>query len=403
MKLISHGVEPRLNQADFFIPFFRVAFRSFFWLGALFGSISITIWAWVFTGQMEFYPYGGGYFWHVHEMLFGFTVAIIVGFLLTAVQTWTGISSIKGAPLMWLVCIWVGARLLLAFNPTGLEKMIVVVDVLFLPLAGIALAVPIIKAKLWRNLFFVPILFSMALLNMLSHLAVMGRVNLSFISIAQMMVLLVTLVMCIMGGRVFPMFTANGTRTPKVDSILWIEKLSIGSVFLCVLLSLSTIDTPAWLDGGIYIVAGIINFVRAVRWRIWVSFKTPLVWSLHISYWAICFGLCMLGLVNLGLLQNPSSAYHAITVGGISLMILSMISRVSLGHTGRVIAGDIWMTLAFLCMGVSFIVRVFTPYLFVHYLGGIVLSATFWVIAFSLFLIRFAPVVFAARVDGAKG
>jgi uncharacterized protein involved in response to NO len=403
MLLQPDGQVTGKDNSDFPIPLFRLAFRPLFWLGALFGAISITVWALLFTGFIDFSPFGGGYFWHVHEMLFGFTAAIIVGFLLTAVQTWTGVSSLKGIPLILLVGIWLLARLLLAFSSSGIELIVGIVDVLFLVLSAVALAIPIVKARLWRNLFFVPILLTMAVVNAFSYLSLSGALSISFIELSHVMVLLVTLVMCIMGGRVFPMFTANGTGTPRVAAIPWLEKLSIGSVFLSVLITAQFIDTPKLVDAFIYSFAGAVNFARAIRWRIWVTFKVPLVWSLHFSYWSICIGLIMLGLVKVEILSNTSSALHAITVGGIGFMILSMISRVSLGHTGRTIKVGKVVSTAFVFIGMSFITRVFAPFFYDDYAHVIWVSAAFWALAYGIFVFRYAPVLFRSRIDGAKG
>lgn len=382
------------------IPFLRMAFRPLFWLAALFGILSIAAWALSFTGNIAFFPYGGSFFWHTHEMLFGFTTAVIVGFLLTAVQSWTGVESINGLPLAVLITLWLLARLLLAFPSDDWLLITVALDLLFLPLSAIALAIPVVKSKMWKNLFFVPILLLMAVLNGLTHLSVAGILTLSTIHISNIMVLLVSLVMCIMGGRVFPMFTANGTGTRRVASIAWLEKLSIVSVVLSLLVTIHIIDTPDTFDAFIYLSAGALNFLRALRWRIWIAFSTPLVWSLHISYLAICIGFVMLSMVKFGLLENASLAIHAITVGGISFMILSMVSRVSLGHTGRIIQVGKLMVSAFILMGLSFVVRVFAPLVWNDYSAIILISAALWVIAYSLFLSNYTTILFTSGEKG---
>jgi uncharacterized protein involved in response to NO len=403
MVLLSNGQVANKAVIDTSIPFLRLAFRPLFWLGALFSAISIAIWALFFTGYINFAPYGGSYFWHAHEMLFGFTAAIIAGFLLTAVQTWTGVASIKGLPLGVLVGIWLLARVLLVFQREGFELFTAIVDLLFLPFAALALAIPIIRAKMWRNLFFVPIMLAMAILNGLTHLSVQGKLAISFIDIIHIMVLVVSLVMCIMGGRVFPMFTANGTGTQKVVPIAWIEKSAVASIVLSILITINFVDTPNILDGSIYLFAGVVNLIRTLRWRIWVTFSTPLVWTLHISYWAICIGFIMLSLVKFDLLTSASTAFHAITVGGIGVMILSMISRVSLGHTGRKIQVGKVMNAAFILMVMSFIIRVFFPFVWSDYTLIILASAACWVVAFSLFVFKYTDVLFKARIDGANG
>ncbi|WP_199775687.1 NnrS family protein [Pseudoalteromonas sp. T1lg22] len=384
--------------------FMRLAFRPLFWLGALFGMLSIITWSLTYTGHLAFSPYGGGYFWHTHEMLFGFAVAIMSGFLLTAVQNWTGVPSIKGKPLAALVLLWLSARILMALPGSWVPSALVIaVDIAFLPAAALCFALPIIKAQLVRNLFFVPLLLVMAALNLLMHLSQLQWVALNFITLSHTMVLMVALVMVIIGGRVFPMFTANGTQTPKVDNFLWLDKAAIISVLVCALLTLVNSEQGIALQAMAFIAAALINFVRAWRWRIWVTFGTALVWPLHLSYWAICIGLLMLGLMRLEVLSNPSLAYHAITVGGMGLMILAMISRVSLGHTGRMIKVGWVINSAFIALFSAFVIRVFAPLVSDQYQSLILVSALLWTLAYLIYIIAYAPVVFKPRVDGRDG
>ncbi|MFY8273856.1 NnrS family protein [Pseudoalteromonas sp. SSDWG2] len=384
-------------------PIMRMAFRPLFWLGALFSALSVPIWALSFTGNLPFNPLGGSYFWHVHEMLFGFAVAIITGFLLTAVQTWSGVPSVKGKPLALLVALWLSARLLLALPSTIPNAIIVTLDLAYLPLAALCLSLPIIKARLWRNLFFVPILLAMACLNALMYAARFNHLDMNFISISHIMVMMITLVMVIMGGRVFPMFTANGTQTPRVTNISWLDRTAIISVLACILLTISPQSLNDNVTGCVFIFAGVINFIRAVRWRIWVTFGCALVWPLHVSYWAICIGLVLLGLYYLALLSSVSMAYHAITVGGIGMMVLAMISRVSLGHTGRMIKVGPMMTVAFAIMLVTLVIRLLAPALSAYYQTFIMASALLWSIAYGCYVVRYAGIVFRPRIDGRDG
>jgi len=384
-------------------PFFRLAFRPFFWLGALFSIISIMVWALSFTGNILFMPYGSGYFWHVHEMLFGFAVAIIAGFLLTAVQTWTKQPSVKGIPLAILVGIWLVARILMAFPDLVPAPIIAAIDLAFLPLAAFFLALPIVKAQMWRNLFFVPVLLIMAILNALMHGSVAGIFDISYVDLSHVMVMMITLVMCVMGGRVFPMFTANGTRTQKVQPIAWLEKVAIISVIASVVVSTNILSGVPALEALIYLIAGVSNFIRALRWRIWVTFGTPLVWTLHVSYWSICIGLILLAAAEMQWLNNASIAFHTITVGGMGMMILAMISRVSLGHTGRFIEVGKIMTMAFIVMVLGIITRALAPAFMADYTIVLLASAILWLIAYGTFVIMYAPVLFKPRVDGSPG
>ena len=401
--LLPNGELTSEKSTDLPLPWFRLAFRPFFLLGALFSIVSILLWAGTFSGYFQFQPYGGSYWWHIHEMLFGFVSAIIVGFLLTAVQTWTKIPSIKGKPLMALVILWFSARLCLLFPQSIPYYITVSLDVFFLPVAACCLAYPIIRVHLWRNLVFIPILLAMTLVNIAMHSSVLVESSRYLATTSQLMVMLITLVMCIMGGRVFPMFTANGTQTRRIEPINWLEKLSILSVLVLVVLSLNLIAISADIIAGIFIVAGIANWCRAIRWRIWVTFKTPLVWSLHLSYWALSIGLIMMGLAKLQLWLTESLAIHTITVGGMGMMILSMISRVSLGHTGRKILVGPVMATAFILMAFALIIRVFAPFIFSHYPNLILTTGIFWALAYGLFVLIYTPILTRPRIDGAPG
>jgi len=397
--MLPNGQISSADKNDVVSPFLMLAFRPFFLLGALFSALSIGVWGLTFTGHIEFSPLGGSLFWHTHEMLFGFAVAIISGFLLTAVQTWTGVPSVNGKPLAMLVLIWLTARILFAFPLLISDFGIMLIDLSFLPLVAVFLAIPIIKVRMWRNLFFVPLLLLMAFLNGLLHLSAQGTIAISFLTLSHAMVLMITLIMCIMGGRVFPMFTASGTHTARVASVAWLDNLAVVSVAVCVLVSFEIFARSPVLEASVFITAGILNFVRVLRWRIWVTLKTPLVWSLHLSYWSLCAGLVMLGLEKLGLLTSVSLAFHTITIGGIGLMILSMIARVSLGHTGRTLQISKAMVFAFSFIILALVARVLGPLLFSSHMILILLAAACWVIAYGTFVVVYFPILTTARID----
>jgi uncharacterized protein involved in response to NO len=384
------------------IAFLEFAFRPFFLLASLFSIIALLVWNGVLTGGLTLNLYGGALWWHMHEMLFGFAAAIIVGFLLTAVQNWTSVRSLNGMGLLVLVFVWLTARVLFFFPDSITHWLIAIVDIAFLPLATIFLAYPIIKAKKWKNLIFIPILLMMTLVNITMHYAVASQDYQLISNVSTVMVLLVTLVMCIMGGRVFPMFTANGTRTARTTAIAWLENVVISStlmaVLLTVLISFNVIDLPSILIAAIFFVAAVANAVRAFRWKIWVTFKTPLVWSLHLSYWCIVIGLLMYGLSEITTVVTHSQAIHSLTVGGIGVMILSMISRVSLGHTGRNIVVGKVMTIALIALILAFISRVFVGYWVSNYSHALSMAVGFWVIGYGCFVVLYFPILTKPRM-----
>tara|TARA_R110001583_G_scaffold21088_4_gene80275 strand:- start:7520 stop:8713 length:1194 start_codon:yes stop_codon:yes gene_type:complete len=379
------------------VAFLEFAFRPLFLLASLFSIISLLVWNSTLTGSISLNLYGGSLWWHMHEMLFGFTAAIIVGFLLTAVQNWTKVKGVNGLGLLALVAVWFTARVLF-FLPTVIPHWLIAsVDIAFLPIAALCLAYPILKVKQWRNLMFIPILVMMSLVNFTMHYAVFIQDFQLINSASTAMVLLVTLVMCIMGGRVFPMFTANGTKTPRTNALPWLENLAMGSTLLAVLSSFNIIELPAILIAIIFFVAAIANATRALRWKIWVTLKTPLVWSLHISYLCIAIGLLMYGLSEITTVVSHSQAIHALTVGAMGTMILSMISRVSLGHTGRNIVVGKVMTIAFIAIILAFFTRVFGSYFIGNYSQVIAAAVGFWVIAYGCFVVLYFPILTKPR------
>jgi uncharacterized protein involved in response to NO len=379
--------------------FLEFAFRPFFLFSAIFSIISLLIWNGILNGTITINFYGGSLWWHIHEMLFAFAATVIVGFLLTAVQNWSGIRSLYGLALGLLVTLWLLARIAFFFPGQLPYTLIVILDMSFLPLAAIALARPIIKAKLWRNLMFIPILLLMAITNGFMHYSALTYNAMMMTQASTLMVLLITLVMCIMGGRVFPMFTANGTQTARVAAIPLLEKISIISILLAVFVGAKIVSAPAYLVAVVFIVTAFIHAFRVYRWRFLVTLKTPLVWSLHISYWCIAIGLLMFGLSELTNLVSHSQAIHTLTVGAMATMILSMISRVSLGHTGRMIVVGKTMTIAFTAIILAFVVRVFGLYFIANYNHLITLAVAFWVIAFGCFILIYLPILLKPRVN----
>ncbi|MCP4321926.1 MAG: NnrS family protein [Psychromonas sp.] len=381
------------------LAFFEFAFRPFFLLASIFSIISLITWNGLLGGNITVNLYGGSLWWHSHEMLFGFTAAVIVGFLLTAVQNWSGVRSLNGKGLAGLVLIWLAARVAFFFPELLPHTIIVVIDMAFLPLSAIALAYPIIKVKLWRNLMFIPILLTMTITNAITHYSVASGDYILMSSATTFMVLLVTLVMCIMGGRVFPMFTANGTRTPRVDAIPTLEKLSVISILLAVISGAGFIELPKIVVASIFVFASVVHAIRVFRWKFSVTLKTPLVWSLHISYWCIAIGLLLFGLSEITTVVSHSQAIHTLTVGAMATMILGMISRVSLGHTGRMIVVGKTMTVAFIAIILAAIIRVFGFYFIDNYNHVLTLAVLFWTIGFGCFVALYFPILIKPRAN----
>lgn len=388
------------------IPVWRQAFRPFFLLGAAFAAIAILVWIAVLHGYMQLQPYGNVLFWHSHEMLFGFVVAIIVGFLLTAVQNWTGLRATHGWPLIILVCWWALARVLLLVNPESLRWLTLFVDVSFLPLAAVFFARLVWPSQRWRNLAFVPILLLLASTNTLMHVGVINQdyaiQRWGFLGA----IMLITLLMGIVGGRVIPMFTANGTGTKKVESNQLIHLGSLISSWVIAVLyvfNLTAYINQQWL-ALMLAVGACFHAVRALRWRPWVTLKVPLVWSLHTAYWFIPVGYALLAVSIWNPLVSQSMALHSLTVGAMGGLILAMMARVSLGHTGRSLVLPRPMVVAFFAIIVAVVGRLLAGYMpALNALSWLTLAGVCWVVAFSIYCGCYLQILLQPRADGRPG
>jgi uncharacterized protein involved in response to NO len=349
-------------------PILRLAFRPLFLGATLFSLIAIGWWTWFWLNPFAWEPYGGPVWWHGHEMLFGFGSAIIVGFLLTAVQNWTGVTGLRGKLLAVLALSWLLGRLLLAFGSSLPAWLVVTVDLSFLLLAAVAMAYPVIKVKQWRNLMFAPMLFVLAVLNGASHWGVLnGRPDLALQSLHGA-ILLITLFIIIVGGRVIPFFTANTTGCTRLPPNQWLEVLSVGTVMLLVLVAfIGFSSVPAPVTVALCTVSAAVNSWRFLRWGIQYSWKVPLLWSLHLAYAFIPFGLLALALYGAGYLNSASAALHCFTAGAVGGVILAMISRVTLGHTGRPLQPPAAIVPAYIFILSGAVFRVVIPALWPQY------------------------------------
>jgi uncharacterized protein involved in response to NO len=388
------------------LPFLRLGFRPFFLGGAIFGAVAIIVWLLIYRGVLQFSPLGGGYWWHIHEMVFGFGAAIIAGFLLTAVQNWTGMRGVQGNTLLMLFSVWLVARLLLIFPHWLGAELTSIIDLIFLPLTAFILGKPILAIKQYRNLFFVPLLILFTLVNAQMHAAIYFPKIFSLTFGGYTGVFLVTFLMSVMIGRVVPMFTANGTQTPKASPLPWLDKAANGTIGLAMLLLLVQpfLGFSATFFGSILIVAGILQTMRWIRWKPWITLNVPLLWSLHIAIKFLAFGLVVLGLSYISDQIPTNHAWHLLTVGAIGGIILAMISRVSLGHTGRRLSPPTIIVIAYLLINLAALIRFFGPWLIPEKnMMFIDISGTFWALAFLLFALSYGPMLLKARKDGRPG
>lgn len=382
-----------------------LAFRPFFLLAASFSAIAIPLWVLMLTGKLNHSPYGNALFWHGHEMLFGFGAAVLAGFLLTAVQNWTSTPGLKGKPLGYLVALWLCARILMIW-PVIPPIFIAIIDTSFLLLVAGIFSLPLIKTKNYRNLILVLALLLMAVANGISHLGPIKHQWQNSQQGIQLFIWLIVLIMTIIAGRVLPMFTANGTGTQRCTQLKWLEMSCIISTILLVLLQGTGLaqKLPEIVNGTLLFSVSALHFIRLLRWRFWITFRTPLLWSLHLSYLFIPVGLTAIGISYFNDKITMITAQHWLLAGAMANMMLSMMARVALGHTGRALIPRPIMSLAFLALALAGITRSLGSWIFTdQYVNSLLFVSSAWCFAFTLFFICYWPVLSRARADGKPG
>ncbi|MCL4409497.1 MAG: NnrS family protein [Gammaproteobacteria bacterium] len=385
------------------------AFRPFFLFGALFAALAIGLWGLVLNGQFSLSFYGHALFWHQHEMLFGFVVAIIIGFLLTAVQNWTGLRATHGPALFLLTLVWLLGRAAMLLPQVLPLWSIAVIDLAFIPLATLFFAQLVIRAGNKRNLFLIVVLLLLWVCNLIMHLGVLWQKFYWQQQGAIAAVFVITLIMTVISGRVLPMFTANGTQTPRVTPIIGLDWVAMGSVWVIALVTVFNVAVAHGLLTLLFTLAALSNGWRILRLKIWITYKTPLLWSLHLAALFIPIGFLLFALryagVTIGGADIPqTAAIHALTAGAMGMMIIAMMARVALGHSGRPLVPHRLMSLSFTLVWIAGAVRLTTGWLLPT--GALVwlnISVIAWLIGFLCFVVLYWRVLTTPRVDGRPG
>jgi uncharacterized protein involved in response to NO len=392
-----HVIEESAPPAPRGFALWALGFRPFYLLASVFTALSIPLWALQFSGLLE-RPYLSGPVWHAHEMLFGFVLAVIVGFLFTAGRNWSNQPTPTGPVLAALAALWVAGRVLVL---TPFSAAAAIVNVAFPLAAAIALAIPFVKARNRRNYFFVGLLLLMAAAAASVHLAQMGVTNPPPWAGVQLGLDVVLFILSVMAGRVIPMFTNNGvpgataTRHPLVD------RAALGLVLV-----LAAADAGGLAGVPLAALAALAAVAHAVRWALWQpwkAIKVPLVWVLHIAYAWVPVHFALRAFAALGAVP-ASAATHALTVGAVGGLIIGMMTRTARGHTGRPLRADRVDTARYLLVLLAALVRVAVPLLWpAQTLAAVQLSAALWSAGFGLFAVRYWSVLTRSRLDGRPG
>lgn len=372
---------------------FELGFRPFFLFGSVYALLAIIQWGLLLHGIVQS-PISSVW-WHAHEMIFGFSLAIIYGFLLTAGQNWTGVASPRGVPLFFLVLLWALPRFGLVFVPNAPVLVWAMFDVLLNLAVMTVMARMVLKSKQWRNMPFVIILALFALFNVGSYATqITAHLNIAT-RIHEASLWLIAIVINIIGGRVIAFFTQNATAFTREPDPVWLFRATvIGLVLVMFLWLLDMALILRWVSA----VTAVLLFYRWLTWGWLYTFNNPLLWSLHLSF--VCLPMaCAL----IALDYPQSGALHLLTIGGITGLILSMMSRVSLGHTGRALTTPRLMPWAFgLIAGSAFLrtLAVAGSDVYLYLLDGALLL---WVLAFACFIGHYIQILILTRVDGKRG
>lgn len=381
--------------------FLRGGFRPFFFGGACWAVIALTLWLYSLAAGTTLPTSFDPLAWHRHEMLFGFVGAIVAGFLLTAVPNWTGRLPIAGAPLAALFALWLAGRLAVLFSSMTSPAFAALLDVgFFATLAGVA-AREVLQANN-RNLPVVGLIALFGLVNALDHLAAAGLLadaDLAWKSAIALIIILISLI----GGRIVPSFTRNWLAKRGVKAGLPTQpgRFDLAVIGLTAIAFLAWITAPTgYLTGGLLASAAMGQLARLGRWKGWKTLADPLVVILHVGYAWVPIGLGLLAAVELGAPIPRSAAIHALTAGAMATMILAVMSRAILGHTGRELRANALTQLAYFLVTIGALLRVTAPLGLVEYRLGMEVAGAAWIAAFLCFLAAYGPMLLGPRIDG---
>ncbi len=373
---------------------FSIGFRPFFLAAGWLAAAWILLWITYLHGG---WPDLGGLspiLWHGHEMLFGFTAAVIAGFVLTAVQNWTGLPSTTPASLGTLVVVWALARLGFLFPELVPLWLTSIADLAFFPLLGAMMTRVLLKAENHRNYAFIPLFAAFSVLNLLMHLEFHGLVAGVGMPAMQITVYLVTVLLVFMGGRVIPFFTSRRLPQLNVRQWPWLNWASTLSVLAVIPAYLALGRSPALAP--VLLIAAMLTLARLLAWQPWSTWRVPMLWILHLSYFWIPLGLLAQAAHLLGFGVSWSMGVHALMVGAMGGLCLGMMARVSLGHSGRPLEAHPLIAVSFglIVLATASRLLMAVPGSPAWLMGG---SAVLWASAFVLFAAYYTPILLTPR------
>lgn len=374
---------------------FTLGFRPFYLLAAAFAAISVPVWLLEYSGTIPQGGYLSGLIWHSHEMLFGFAIAVMTGFLLTAVRNWTNLPTPAGATLMLLAALWFAARILVATGPGGLAA---IVDAAFLPAVALGIGVPLVRSRNRRNYFFIGLLLLLAAVNASFHLGTLGVIAGHGTLMLRAGLYVVVVIVSVMGGRVIPSFTANAMPGVRIVRPAWLERAAIA---VLVLAFVALLAWPVSTQGAVLCAgAAALHLWRQALWAPLATRGKPILWILHLSYLWIPAGLLLYAAAAMTAAVPASAALHALSLGAVGGMIIGMITRTARGHTGRPLQASAPEVAAYALVHLAALTRVLGAILLPQrHFESLVASAALWSAAFAIYCVVYFPILTRPRAD----
>jgi len=380
------------------------AFRPFFLASALYAIVAILAWvAYLFGGWSI--PLGWSpLHWHSHEMLYGWVAGAIAGFLLTAMTNWTGAPPLAGGKLLALLLLWVAGRLMFLTASIWPAWLVALVDLSFLATLAVYVAVVLVNHKNHRNLMLVGVLTVLLAGNGLMHLGFITGSSHWLNSGEQQGLSLVTLLMAIIAGRIVPAFTGNWLRLNGSNSLVrrpvWLDRAALLSIAL--LIPLDLLPASSSVTGPLAVFAGLTNGLRLALWQGVRTWREPLLWVLHLAYAWLALSLVFRGLSDLSLLSATHFWQHSLGLGAMATLILGVMTRVALGHTGRPLKLPRHAIWSYWLVTLATLLRLAASAQWLDYRWAVNLSALAWILAFGVFLAYYTTILITPRPDASR-
>jgi len=388
-------IETSQNNTNSFL---HLGFRPFFLLSAVFSAVAMALWAWMYMGAIPVMRSGlPAITWHAHEMVFGYTLAVVSGFLLTSIRNWTGIQTINGSWLLATVVLWASARLLFIVD----VKLAALIDLSYNLVLLIATAIPLYRARQWKQMSIWSKLLLLMIGNALFYGGAVGwwpgGIHVGLYTGLYIIVSLILL----MGRRVIPFFIEKRAGVIVINR-KWVD---ISSLVLMLVFLVVEVFWPRPVAAGVCaLLLFVLHALRLQGWYAPAIRREPMLWVLYLGYAWLVFAFLLRGLM-LFVELNPMLPVHAFAAGGVGMITIGMMARVSLGHTGR----DVYdypfaVRVAFILVGLAAVFRVLVPLFLPATTTYMIIAAqTLWVFGFAAFVFVYLPMLVRPRVDGRYG